>query len=141
MGNLNLVDFLSNLKLVDYLGNLILVDYARSPQTPDARGAGRAAPSRLHMHNAIRQHCFNIVSPFSDPEREGCGAHRPEPPVIRIHRSVSLQYEPASEQISVDGRESTDFIRASIYDRHPGSLKVTTHLDHISHCKTRSSAN
>ena len=32
-------------------------------------------------------------------------------------------------------------IRTSIYDKYSGSMKITTHLDRISHCKTASGTN
>ena len=35
----------------------------------------------------------------------------------------------------------TDFIWTSIYDKYPGSIKITTHLDHIRHCKAASGTN
>jgi hypothetical protein len=34
-----------------------------------------------------------------------------------------------------------DFIRTGIYDEYSGLMKITTHLDHISHCKTVSGTN
>ena len=34
-----------------------------------------------------------------------------------------------------------NFIRTSIYDKYSGSMKITTHLDPISHCKTLSHTN
>jgi len=34
-----------------------------------------------------------------------------------------------------------DLIRTSIYDKSSGSIKITTHLDRISHCKTSSGTN
>ena len=34
-----------------------------------------------------------------------------------------------------------DFIRASIYDKDLHSMKITTRLDHIIHCKTASDTN
>ena len=34
-----------------------------------------------------------------------------------------------------------DFIRTSICDKHPGSMKSTTHLDHTSHCQTAPGTN
>ena len=34
-----------------------------------------------------------------------------------------------------------DLIRTSLCDIHSGSTKITTHLDHISHCKTTSGTN
>ena len=33
---------------------------------------------------------------------------------------------------------STEFIRTSVYEKYSGSIKITTHLDHISHFKTTS---
>jgi len=29
----------------------------------------------------------------------------------------------------------TDLIQTSVYDKYPGSMKITTQLDHIRHCK------
>jgi len=51
--------------------------------------------------------------------------------------------------VTVDGRGDAprdmsrpeDLIRASICDKYPGSMKLTTHLDHISHCETSSGTN
>ena len=34
-----------------------------------------------------------------------------------------------------------DLIRTSIHHKYSGSSKMTTHLDHISHCNTSSGAN
>ena len=34
-----------------------------------------------------------------------------------------------------------DFIRTSICDKYSGSMKITTRLDHTSHCKTASGTN
>ena len=31
--------------------------------------------------------------------------------------------------------------RTSMYDKYSGSMKITTHLDRISHCETASGAN
>ena len=36
------------------------------------------------------------------------------------------------------GTLPTNFIRTSIYDKYSGSMKFTTHLDHVSHCETAS---
>jgi hypothetical protein len=35
----------------------------------------------------------------------------------------------------------TDITRTSICDKYSGFMKITTHLDHISHCKTASGTN
>ena len=34
-----------------------------------------------------------------------------------------------------------DFIRTSTCDEYPGFMKITAHLDHISHCKTAFGTN
>ena len=34
-----------------------------------------------------------------------------------------------------------DLTRMSIHDKHSGSIEITTHMDHISHCKTASVIN
>jgi len=39
------------------------------------------------------------------------------------------------------GLVNEDFIRTSIYDKYSGSTKITTHLDHVSYCKTASDTN
>ena len=36
---------------------------------------------------------------------------------------------------------SPNFIRTSVYDKHSGSMEITTHLDEISRCKTASGTN
>ena len=38
-------------------------------------------------------------------------------------------------------RSSPAFIGASVYDEYSGSIKITTHLGHISHCETASGTN
>ena len=40
-----------------------------------------------------------------------------------------------------DLRPRGNFIRTSIHDKFSGSIKITTHLDHISHCKTACGTN
>ena len=40
--------------------------------------------------------------------------------------------------VSTGGRLEQNLIRTRIYDEYSGSMKITTHLDHISHCKTAS---
>ena len=39
------------------------------------------------------------------------------------------------------GRPHPNFIRTSVCDKHSGSTKFTTRLDHISHCQTASGTN
>ena len=34
----------------------------------------------------------------------------------------------------LDGVQGHDLIRTSIHDKYSGSMQITTHLDHISHC-------
>ena len=36
-------------------------------------------------------------------------------------------------------RMAIDLIRTSFYDRHSGSMKISTHLDRISHCEKKAS--
>jgi len=38
-------------------------------------------------------------------------------------------------------RQTVNLILTSVYDRYSGSMKITTHLDHISHCETASGTN
>jgi len=38
----------------------------------------------------------------------------------------------------VRARFRANFIGASFYDKYSGLMKITTHLDYISHCKTAS---
>ena len=37
--------------------------------------------------------------------------------------------------------DTVNLIRASIRDKHSGSMKITTYLDHVGHCKTTSGTN
>ena len=43
--------------------------------------------------------------------------------------------------VSVGNSDGANLIRMSIADEHSGSIKITTHLDRTSHCKTASSTN
>ena len=47
-------------------------------------------------------------------------------------REHSMRYWPTGQVPS----EQPDRIRTSIYYRYSGSMKITAHLDRISHCKT-----
>ena len=53
-------------------------------------------------------------------------------------------HPPSRDQGSSPARSdafSPDLIRTSIYDKYSGSMKITTHLYHISHYKTSSGIN
>ena len=55
--------------------------------------------------------------------------------------SWKLTSEIPPRRASRGTRVGQDLIRTSIYDQHSGSMNITTHLDHISHCKKASGIN
>ena len=57
--------------------------------------------------------------------------------IYLLLRSVNVSAEISQLNLLLAG----DFIRMSIYDNYSGSIKITTHLDHIRHCKTASGTN
>ena len=47
----------------------------------------------------------------------------------------------AGKVIGSDRLSRKDLIRTSIYDNYSGAMKITTHLNHISHCKSAAGTN
>ena len=58
----------------------------------------------------------------------------------KLHRESSMSTSETSDSQPERGC-MTDLIRTSIYEQHSDSMKFTTHLDHISHCRTASGTN
>jgi len=57
---------------------------------------------------------------------------------FRANETLELHRVDWCLQVESDLR---NFIQTSVYDKYSGSIKITTHLDHISYCKTASGAN
>ena len=53
-------------------------------------------------------------------------------------REVPLCGKPGWGGHAGAGGNGFNLIRTSIYDKYSGSMKITTHLYHVSHCKTAS---
>ena len=66
--------------------------------------------------------------PYGRPYRRGIGGF------LRKHHLLACDGGRA-------GLSLVHLIQTSIYDEYSGTMKITTHLDHISHCKTASGTN
>ena len=72
------------------------------------------------------------------------GAVVPEPSQrVSAYQPVTMKALPFSSSLCFDilRISSRNFIRTSICDKYSGSIKITSHLDHISHWKTASGTN
>ena len=57
---------------------------------------------------------------------------------ILCQKNCSSDFSGTGDNIS---RVSNTLIQTSVCDKYSGSIKITTHLDHISHCETESGTN
>ena len=72
---------------------------------------------------------------------EGCNKNSGEALVVGLLVDALRKCGVVNGDIGVISPYRAQVISASIYDRHSGSTKITTHLDHISYCKTESGTN